>query len=88
MASVTISSSSPSRLGIDYDLHQVTLLLLSATVLGITAYFGSIFLPNHQRRHRSPIPSLRCANLLVAPDDFGIFSLIVPSLTILVLLIT
>ncbi|KZT12744.1 uncharacterized protein LAESUDRAFT_733357 [Laetiporus sulphureus 93-53] len=47
----------------------IAILLLSATVLGIAAYLGSIFLPNIQH-------------------DFGIFSLIVPSLTILVFLIT
>jgi len=47
----------------------VVILLLSATVLGIAAYLGSIFLPNIQH-------------------DFGIFSIIVPSLTILVFLIT
>jgi len=47
----------------------VVILLLSATVLGISAYLGSIFLPNLQH-------------------DFGIFSIIVPSLTILVFLIT
>lgn len=46
----------------------VTILLLSAAVLGIAAYLGSIFLPNLHH-------------------DFGIFSLIVPSLTILVFLI-
>ncbi|KAI9000976.1 hypothetical protein BD414DRAFT_511587 [Trametes punicea] len=47
---------------------NIVLLLLAATVLGITAYFASIFLPNI--RH-----------------DFSIFSLIVPSLTIVFILI-
>ncbi|KAH9843838.1 uncharacterized protein C8Q71DRAFT_852362 [Rhodofomes roseus] len=47
----------------------ITILLLSATVLGISAYLGSIFLPNIQH-------------------DFGIYSIVTPSLTILVFLIT
>ncbi|OCH94068.1 hypothetical protein OBBRIDRAFT_748297 [Obba rivulosa] len=47
----------------------VIVLLLSATVLGISAYLASIFLPNIQH-------------------DFSLFSLIVPSLTILIFLIT
>ncbi|KAH9899835.1 hypothetical protein C8Q73DRAFT_639374 [Cubamyces lactineus] len=47
---------------------NIVLLLLSATVLGITAYWASIFLPNI--RH-----------------DYSIFSLIVPCLTIVLILI-
>ncbi|KAI0660948.1 hypothetical protein C8Q70DRAFT_1044233 [Cubamyces menziesii] len=47
---------------------NIVLLLLSATVLGITAYWASIFLPNI--RH-----------------DYSIFSLIVPCLTIILILI-
>ncbi|KAI0638220.1 hypothetical protein C8Q77DRAFT_1215088 [Trametes polyzona] len=47
---------------------NITLLLLTATVLGITAYWASIFLPNI--RH-----------------DYSIFSLIIPSLTIVLLLV-
>ncbi|THH33620.1 hypothetical protein EUX98_g604 [Antrodiella citrinella] len=45
----------------------ISVLLLSATVLGLAAYLGSIFLPNLNR-------------------DFSIFSLVVPSLTILIFL--
>ncbi|KAI0335501.1 hypothetical protein GY45DRAFT_804825 [Cubamyces sp. BRFM 1775] len=47
---------------------NIVLLLLSATVLGITAYWASIFLPNI--RH-----------------DYSIFTLIVPCLTIILILI-
>ncbi|KAI0650725.1 hypothetical protein C8Q79DRAFT_1006963 [Trametes meyenii] len=47
---------------------NIVLLLLSATVLGIAAYWASIFLPNI--RH-----------------DYSIFSLIIPSLTIVIILI-
>ncbi|KAI0776084.1 hypothetical protein BD413DRAFT_649335 [Trametes elegans] len=47
---------------------NIALLLLAATVLGIAAYWASIFLPNI--RH-----------------DYSIFSLIVPSLTIVLILI-
>jgi len=47
----------------------IIVLLLSTTVLGISAYLASIFLPNIQH-------------------DFSIFSLIVPSLTILIFLVT
>ncbi|KAI0722936.1 hypothetical protein C8Q76DRAFT_793930 [Earliella scabrosa] len=47
---------------------NIILLLLTATVLGITAYWASIFLPDV--RH-----------------DYSIFALIIPSLTILLLLV-
>ncbi|KAH9936948.1 hypothetical protein B0H21DRAFT_698844 [Amylocystis lapponica] len=46
----------------------VAIMLLSAAVLGIAAYLGSIFLPNIHH-------------------DFGVFSLLVPSLTIFIFLI-
>ncbi|RPD67126.1 hypothetical protein L227DRAFT_569311 [Lentinus tigrinus ALCF2SS1-6] len=47
---------------------NIIILLLTATVLGIAAYWASIFLPNI--RH-----------------DYSIFSLIIPSLTILLILV-
>ncbi|RDX55661.1 hypothetical protein OH76DRAFT_1397057 [Lentinus brumalis] len=47
---------------------NIVLLLLSATVLGITAYWGSIFLPNIHH-------------------DYTIFGLIIPSFTILIILV-
>ncbi|KAI0774310.1 hypothetical protein C8Q74DRAFT_1269417 [Fomes fomentarius] len=47
---------------------NIILLLLTATVLGITAYWASIFLPDV--RH-----------------DYSIFALIIPSLTILLILV-
>ncbi|KAI0832458.1 hypothetical protein BC628DRAFT_1406926 [Trametes gibbosa] len=47
---------------------HITILLLTATVLGIAAYWASIFLPNIHH-------------------DYSIFSLIVPALTLLLLLV-
>lgn len=67
-------------------IPPVALLLLTATVLGIAAYWASIFLPNIRRAY--------CCNLTISrrscrllSDDFSIFSLIVPALTIVLLLV-
>lgn len=57
---------SPSRGLVKPDrLLPVILLLLSATVLGITAYWASIFLPNIRREH---LP-VSCLCLSVSPFD-------------------
>lgn len=64
----------------------VALLLLTATVLGIAAYWASIFLPNIRRACHCKLTLSRRSYRLLS-DDFSIFSLIVPALTIVLLLV-
>lgn len=79
---VSHQSSSTGLLG-----DSVAILLFSAAVLGIDAYFASIFLPDI---HREYTPFLRPeyetanSNVLLFTGDFTIFAIVVPSITILV----
>lgn len=57
---------------------------LLATVLGLSAHFAAIFLPKLHRKWITPTLNI----LIIFADDFTIFSIIVPSLSIFVFLIT
>ena len=58
---------------------------LSGTVLGLSAHFAAIFLP---KLHRKPSIHQSLKILMRFADDFTIFSIIVPSLSIFVFFVT
>ena len=81
-----VQSSVTFRRSYKLAFGLVAILLFSATVLGIDAYLGSIFLPNLHRKlyfyfAGDCVHELTC---IPFPGDFTIFGIVVPSLTILI----
>lgn len=69
------------------DFHQrsVFVFCLSGAVLGLAANFATLFLPSINRE--LIFIFLVPLNLFIPPDDFTIFSLVVPSMTLFAFLL-